>query len=300
MSTVSISERFFSEVKQGDAHWEWTASCGSDGIGQLSVEGRPKSARRVSWELRFGAVPAGHSVFVSCPNHICVKPDHLFTADAAKLASEKLTQDLTGQVFGLLTVESRADNNEFGVLYWTCRCQCDALVTRRGNTLKVGSFFTCGKIECRFWEKVDKNGPIPVHKPELGPCWVWTGATKDTGYGVLRIPSTKQNALVHVFSWEQENGPVLDGLFVLHHCDNRPCVRPVHLFTGTHQDNMDDMVAKGRTAQHKKYMSDSEGAGLVADYRSGLFTYEQLSEKYGVTSKTVGRWVRLLSARKDV
>lgn len=291
MPTVSISDRFFSKVSKGDAHWEWTASCGSDGIGQLSVDGRPKSARRISWEIHFGAIPVGHSVFVNCPNHICVKPEHLFTADAAKLASERLTQDLVGQVFGLLTVESRADNNAFGVLYWNCRCQCGGLVARRGSVLKVGSFFTCGKMECRFWEKVDKNGPIPAHCSELGPCWIWTAANNGS-YGILSVPGSKEKVRAHGYSWELHNGPIPDGLWVLHQCDNRICVRPTHLFLGTHQDNMNDMVAKGRASGGKAPMLQAASEQMLIDYRSGLFTYEQLAEKYAVSTKTVSRHIR--------
>jgi hypothetical protein len=291
MSSHSISERFFSKVKQGDAHWEWAASCGSDGIGQLSVAGRPKSARRVSWELHFGEVPAGHSVFVSCPNHVCVKPEHLFTADAAKLASEKLTQDLMGQTFGLLTVESRADNNEFGALYWNCRCQCGELVTRRGNVLKAGSFFTCGKIECRFWEKVDKNGQVPAHCPELGPCWVWTGADNG-GYGVLKVPGSKELVRAHSFSWELHNGPIPKGLWALHHCDNPPCVRPTHLFVGSSQDNIDDMVAKGRNRTARPHVSAETREQIRAEYRQGGATHPSLAEKYAISLNTVGRILR--------
>jgi hypothetical protein len=36
----------------------------------------------------------------------------------------------------------------------------------------------------RFWKKVDKNGPVPAHRPELGPCWLWTGALVGRGYRV--------------------------------------------------------------------------------------------------------------------
>jgi len=100
-------------------------------------------------------------------------------------------------------------------------------------------------IADRFWPKVDKNGSAPEHCPELGPCWVWTGAHVPWGYGQIGLTGRK-NGRAHVVSWEMHNGPIPDGLWVLHKCDNPPCVRPDHLFLGTVQDNTADMIAKGR------------------------------------------------------
>jgi hypothetical protein len=75
--------------------------------------------------------------------------------------------------------------------------------------------------------------------------WFWTGAISGSGYGNIRVGSRFQGA--HVVAWELLHGPVPDGLFVLHKCDIRHCVRC--LFLGTAQDNSDDMVRKGRSAQ---------------------------------------------------
>lgn len=91
---------------------------------------------------------------------------------------------------------------------------------------------------------------LNVNKTES--CWLWTGATVN-GYGVLR--RDYKNRPAHRLSWEIHFGTIPDGLFVLHDCDKnyqpgdktyRKCVNPAHLWLGTHQQNMDDMVAKKR------------------------------------------------------
>lgn len=92
-----------------------------------------------------------------------------------------------------------------------------------------------------FWPRVNKEGSIPPHCPELGPCWVWTGGKTRHGYG-----KTGTRNGTHRISWEIHNGPIPDGLHVLHRCDNPPCVNPSHLFLGNHADNVRDMASKGR------------------------------------------------------
>lgn len=88
----------------------------------------------------------------------------------------------------------------------------------------------------RFWAKT-------IPEPNTG-CWLWMGSTWGGGYGQVRI--NRRTRFAHRVAWEVSNGPIPNGLFVLHRCDNPPCVNPAHLFLGTHQDNMDDMMRKGR------------------------------------------------------
>ena len=203
-----------------------------------------------------------------------------------------LMQDLAGQVFGLLTVEGFSHYDIWKNHYYKCRCVCGAVCFKRDTELKSGKFFTCGSMTCRFWEKVDKNGPTPQRKPELGPCWVWKNALHTGGYGILRIPGEKKNARAHVYAWTLENGPVPAGMFVLHHCDNRACVRASHLFVGTNQDNIDDMVKKGRNRTARPPVASWVKEEIRAAYAQGGVSHPDLAQRHGISVETVGRILR--------
>lgn len=100
--------------------------------------------------------------------------------------------------------------------------------------------------EERFWEKVNKRSD--------NECWEWLGAktlVRKAYYGHMRFEGKERKA--HRISWTIAFGSIPDGLFVLHKCDNSICVNPNHLFLGTHEDNMRDMVEKGRSLKGDKH-----------------------------------------------
>lgn len=84
-----------------------------------------------------------------------------------------------------------------------------------------------------------------VEKAPGDGCWVWLASRDVGGYG-RAVVQPRRAMPAHRASWLMHVGPIPPGLCVLHHCDNRPCVRPDHLFLGDRGDNARDMVAKGR------------------------------------------------------
>lgn len=146
-------------------------------------------------------------------------------------------------------------------------------------------------VGARFWAKV-----------RITPgCWLWTASKRNKGYGAFCY--TRGGAVVngraHRISWEVHNGPIPEGLKVLHRCDTPACLNPEHLFLGTLQDNVDDMVQKGRhvcgsthvpaaqagyrrgVAHHAAKLTPETVRAIRADWDDGC-TVSELNEKYGL------------------
>lgn len=90
----------------------------------------------------------------------------------------------------------------------------------------------------RFWSKVDKAGPVPEHRPDLGPCWIWTKgkSAKIGGYGQFWLEG--QVVYAHRTAYRWLIGRISDGLVIDHLCRVRHCVNPAHMEPVTLVENL--------------------------------------------------------------
>ena len=129
---------------------------------------------------------------------------------------------------------------------------------------------------------------------QMDSCIEWTGARDSKGYGNKNIAGKYFKTHRLAYAWV--NGPIPDGMWVLHKCDNPPCCNPDHLFLGTHKDNMRDMKEKGRakglvgTENHKATLTEAQVLEIRFDNHGRKYgRIRRLSEKHGVSRAVVDR-----------
>lgn len=170
--------------------------------------------------------------------------------------------------------------------------------SHRGRTIPPGSGFFCshfvleqlshwrrqmqkvGSVEERFFRFFEKSNG----------CWNWKGYKDACGYG--RIAAKGGPIRAHRVSYEIHHGPIPEGKYVLHTCDNPACVNPDHLYAGTHLENMADKVNRGRafTGDHKgeKHPQAKLKEIDVPTIRTSPESNQTLAKRYGISPSAIG------------
>lgn len=122
-------------------------------------------------------------------------------------------------------------------------------------------------------------------------CWEFVGGRTGSGYGVVSESKYKQH-LAHRLSYEIMKGPIPKGMIICHVCDNKICCNPDHLFAGTHQDNKDDEIAKGRhvkgSRQGSSKLKESDVLEIKQMLISSGLSLKEIGRLYNVTGEAIG------------
>ena len=145
-----------------------------------------------------------------------------------------------------------------------------------------------------FWEYVDKQND--------DECWLWKGYCDKLGYGTYWGGATIY--LAHRYSYALHNGHTPEHLLVCHSCDNPSCVNPLHLFLGTDDDNIKDMIRKGR-AYHPSHPScwrklTEDDVREIRQLREQGTPLDEIAKRFDVSRPTASRVVLRTTYKKVV
>lgn len=144
-------------------------------------------------------------------------------------------------------------------------------------------------LEFLFWSKVEVG-----YKTE---CWNWLGGKDKRGYGRLSRGGMFLGKTIkaHRTAWEFANGEIKNGLHVLHRCNNPSCCNPLHLYLGTHQQNMSDALADRlfTRGENRKdaILTEEEVREIRKKFIPRKYSMRVLAQEFGVSNSAIANVV---------
>ena len=128
---------------------------------------------------------------------------------------------------------------------------------------------------------------------DIDECWVWDGATTNSGYGsigrTLAYKNTKtigaHRAVYEHYTKEQ----IPNGMYACHTCDNKLCVNPNHIFIGSNKDNQLDLISKGLNLHDGVHRNAKLTVDEIIEIKQDIGTHSHIGMKYNVSRSVVGR-----------
>lgn len=256
-TTDPRERKFWAQVdKSGgpDACWPWTGWLQDGGYGQFGTKGE-RLAHRVAYGYLVGPPPPGrdldhlcHTNDPDCPggecaHRRCCNPAHL----EPTTRRENIARGRGGDSWGYVPDQVPVKHEQLALPICAKCGRGDKPIHRRDLCRPCYKKWLkdprvkrprARTVEERFWEKVDKNGPPPYERLDLGPCWIWTaGINRGTGYGSF-CRRHGEGIDAHRFSYELAHGSIPEKHDVHHLCLRRACVNPSHLEAVTRSRNL--------------------------------------------------------------
>lgn len=141
---------------------------------------------------------------------------------------------------------------------------------------------------------------VVQRRPGLTPCWEWKGLRDPAGYG--RVWDGERVVAAHRLARATWATPLAEDEFGCHRCDNPPCIRPDHVFSGDEGSNAADMVTKRRSSNGERRpsakLTDADIAAIRAAYTGARGQQARLAEAYGVVPSRISMIVRGLAWKR--
>jgi len=135
-------------------------------------------------------------------------------------------------------------------------------------------------------------------------CWEWTASCAGAGYGQMKLPKQRKQEYSHRLAYMIYKGPIAEGQFVCHTCDNTKCCNPDHLFLGTQKENLRDMASKGRSTHGvtnpMAKLTEKDVVEIFACLAAGM-SQTKIAKAFGVHQSAISkinrghRWLRVAS-----
>lgn len=175
---------------------------------------------------------------------------------------------------------------------------CGTVFHASRSALEHGAGTTCSP-SCRGrqamkmrWGDESERFMRTLNASKADGCWLWAGSIASGRYGSFFIGGRRVAA--HRYVYEHFNGPIPDGLDVLHRCDTPRCVNPDHLWLGSHKENMEDRNEKHRQARGTRHPRAKLTELQVAEIKTRLQAGEGVrhtARAFGI-SYTTARSIR--------